>query len=62
MIVRLNDAGTEVQVLSQNHKDTMDLASILYLLGEGDCKLQFRHPRGELDKPMIRFIKVEHAL
>jgi hypothetical protein len=57
MNIRVNDAGTEIHVLSQNHRDTMDLASILHRLGVGDYTLQFRHPRGELDKPMIRLIK-----
>ena len=58
MIVRVNDAGTEVQIIPNTHRDTMDLTSVLYRIGTGDCKLVFDHPLNPDDKPMIRLIPV----
>lgn len=57
MIVRCNDAGTAIQIMSQSHGNTLDLAEILHRLGRGTYEFQFVFPEETSDRPRIELTK-----
>ena len=63
MIIRIDDAGTKLQIISESHRDTLDLAEVLYRLGCGNYKFSYIRPNifPDFDTkmgPRIEFTKI----
>ena len=53
MIVRCNDDGTKLEIISQSHRDTLDLADILHRMGAGVYEFRFCFPTQDREAPSI---------